>query len=64
MAREPQRKFLLLLGGIVLVLSLFFFPRVLLFAELAARELRYFWWLILMLGTAAWFAFSFGKKSD
>lgn len=32
------------------------FPRVLAFAELAARELRYFWWLILLVAVGVWLA--------
>jgi hypothetical protein len=30
------------------------FPRVLAFVEKAAVELRYFWWLILLLAVAGW----------
>jgi len=32
------------------------FPRVMAFAELAARELRYFWWLILLVAVGVWLA--------
>jgi hypothetical protein len=35
---------------------------VLAFAELAARELRYFWWLVLMLALGVWLAFFAGRK--
>ena len=38
------------------------FPRVLAFAELAARELRYFWWLILILALGVWLAFFTGRS--
>jgi hypothetical protein len=38
------------------------FPRVLAFVELAARELRYFWWLILILALGVWLAFFFGRS--
>ena len=41
---------LLLIFGALLVL----FPRAMAFAEMAARELRYFWWLILLLALALW----------
>jgi hypothetical protein len=34
------------------------FPQVLRFAELAARELRVFWWLILLLALGIWLIFS------
>jgi hypothetical protein len=40
------------------------FPRVLAFAELAARELRYFWWLVLILALGVWLAFFVGKKRE
>lgn len=43
---------LLLLAGLCMV-----FPRVLAFVELAARELRYFWWLILIVAFGVWLAF-------
>jgi hypothetical protein len=48
-----------------LTLRLFFlFPRAFAFAELAARELRYLWWLVLLLVFGLWLAFSFGKRKD
>ncbi|MGC4074866.1 MAG: hypothetical protein QM760_20685 [Nibricoccus sp.] len=40
------------------------FPRVLAFAELAARELRYFWWLILILALGVWLAFFVGRRRN
>jgi hypothetical protein len=45
------------LGALVLA-----FPRVFAFAELAARELRYFWWLILIVALAIWLLWGMGKK--
>jgi|GEM_PF-561727 len=47
-------------GGLVLIALLF--PRVLAFAELAARELRVFWWLILLLALGVWLAFFAGRR--
>jgi hypothetical protein len=44
------------------VLIAVLFPRVLAFAELAARELRVFWWLILLLALGVWLAFFAGKR--
>ncbi|HYP16015.1 MAG TPA: hypothetical protein VEQ65_02290 [Opitutus sp.] len=41
-----------------------FFPRVLALVELAARELRYLWWLLLLLGLGIWLAFFLGRKRD
>jgi hypothetical protein len=38
------------------------FPRAYRFVEMAARELRYFWWLILMVALAIWLIWGFGRK--
>lgn len=43
----------------VLVLA---FPSALEFVELAARELRYFWWLVLIVVLAIWLIWGFGRK--
>ncbi len=48
---------LLILGVICLL-----FPRALAFVELAARELRYLWWLILIAAFGIWLAFSASAK--
>jgi predicted membrane protein len=32
------------------------------FAEVAARELRYFWWLILLVALAIWLIWGIGRK--
>ena len=40
----------------------FFFPRAAAFAEMAARELRYLWWLTLMIGVGAWLIWGYGRK--
>ena len=45
------------IGGLIL-----FFPRALAFNEMAARELRYFWWLILLLALAGWLIWGFKKR--
>ncbi len=49
----------LLLVALVLI---FLFPPVLKFVELAARELRYLWWLVLLLALAAWLIWGLGRK--
>jgi hypothetical protein len=41
------------LVGVVAVLLLLF-PPALRFVEMAARELRYLWWLVLLLALAGW----------
>lgn len=50
----------ILLG--VMVLLLLLFPRAYQFVELAARELRYFWWLILLVALAIWLIWGIGRK--
>jgi len=49
---------LVVVAGLALV-----FPRVDAFVERAARELRYFWWLILMVALGLWLVFGLGRKS-
>lgn len=46
----------------VAVVLLLIFPRALAFVELAARELRYLWWLILLLALAAWLIWGLGRR--
>ena len=45
-------QFGVLLG--VMVLLFLLFPTALRFVELAARELRYLWWLLLLVALAIW----------
>ncbi len=44
-------------GALVLL-----FPRAYAFVEQAARELRYFWWLILLVALALWLIWGLGRK--
>ena len=46
----------------VIVGLVLLFPPALKFVELAARELRYLWWLILLLALAVWLIWGLGKK--
>lgn len=62
--RNPLRTLGWIISGVVLIGILFLFPRAFAFAELAARELRYLWWLVLLLIFGLWLAFSFGKRKD
>jgi len=56
---------LALLAAVLVLIGLgIAFPRLLAFAELAARELRVFWWMILLLALGTWLAFFAGKKRD
>ncbi len=45
------------LAGLVLL-----FPGAMKFVEMAARELRYFWWVIFLLALAAWLIWGLGGK--
>jgi uncharacterized membrane-anchored protein len=47
----------IVIGGLVLL-----FPRAYAFVEQAARELRYFWWLILLVALASWLIWGLGRK--
>jgi len=48
---------ILVIGSLVLI-----FPRAYAFVEMSARELRYFWWLILILALGLWLIFGLGRK--
>ena len=53
---NPQKRaliYLLLLVGVVAILAVLF-PAVLAFVEMGAREIRYLWWLILLVGLGVW----------
>lgn len=47
---------------VVIVVLVLLFPPALKFVELAARELRYLWWLVLLLALAVWLIWGLGKK--
>ena len=46
----------------VVVALVLLFPRAYAFAEMAARELRYFWWLILLVALGGWLIWGLGRK--
>ena len=46
----------------VLVALVLIFPRAYAFVEMAARELRYFWWVILLVALAIWLIWGIGRK--
>jgi predicted membrane protein len=48
---------LAVIAGLVML-----FPPAYRFAEMAARELRYLWWLILLVALAIWFIWGIGRK--
>jgi hypothetical protein len=49
------------LAAVVIVLCLLF-PRAFAFVEMAARELRYLWWLILLVALAIWLIWGMKRK--
>lgn len=59
--RFPPWFLCVILGVVLIGLALLFKP-VLAFVELAAVELRYFWWLILLLALAGWLIWGIGRK--
>ncbi len=60
---QRGRRTLALVAGIIgLVVLGLLFPSALAFAELAARQLRYFWWLVALLGLGLWIAFFFSRN--
>ena len=61
---NPRDAFVLkLLGALFLIVLLaVLFPPVMDFVEMAARELRYLWWLVLLLLIAAWLIWGLGRK--
>jgi hypothetical protein len=57
--------FFKLCGLAIVVLALILlFPPVLGFVEMGARELRYLWWLVLLLALAVWLIWGLGKKKE
>ena len=48
---------IVVIGGLILI-----FPRAFAFSEMAARELKYFWWLILLLALAGWLIWGFRRR--
>jgi hypothetical protein len=45
-----------------IALLFFLFPRAFAFVEVASRELRYLWWLILLVALAGWLIWSAGRR--
>jgi len=64
MILNTQQRFWLRLSlvGLVIVALCVIFPRALAFAEMAAREIRYLWWLILLVVFGGWLIWLSNKK--
>ena len=64
MSLNPRAKAgcqILVLLAVVGLLVLLFKPAYA-FVEMAARELRYFWWLVLVVALALWLIWGLGRK--
>lgn len=61
---NPRKRALLQIGVLFTVagILLLIFPATFRFVEMAARELRYLWWLILLVALGAWLIWGAGRK--
>jgi len=61
---NPRVRAALQVGVLLAVIAVLFllFPATLGFVELAARELRYLWWLILLIALAIWLVWGIKRK--
>ena len=61
---NPRLRAILQITVLVVVIGslVLFFPRAYAFAEMSARELRYFWWLVLIVALAMWLIFGLGRR--
>ena len=64
MSPAARRNLGLMVGVGAIIALCVIFPRVLAFVELTARELRYLWWLVVILALGIWLAFFLGKNRD
>ena len=60
----PRKRAILQCGVLVGVAAALFlvFPATFRFVEMAARELRYLWWLILLLALGGWLIWGVGRR--
>jgi len=61
---NPRVRAALQLGLLLAVVAVLFlvFPAAFRFVEMAARELRYLWWLILLIALAIWLIWGIKRK--
>jgi uncharacterized protein with PQ loop repeat len=52
---------IVVLAAVVLTLVLMF-PKALSFVEMGAREVRYLWWMLLLVALAVWLIWGLGGK--
>ncbi len=59
----PTRRIIaFFIAFLILAALCLLFPRMLAFVELASRELRYLWWLILIAAIGVWLVFFANPK--
>ena len=61
---NPRVRAALQIGVLLSVIVVLFlvFPAALGFVEMAARELRYLWWLVLLIALATWLIWGLKRK--
>ena len=61
---NPRARALMRIGVLaaVIVMLCLLFPSAFAFVEMAARELRYLWWLILLVALAVWLIWGLKRK--
>jgi len=61
---NPRIRAVLQIGVLLAVIAVLFllFPAAFRFVEMAARELRYLWWLILLVALAIWLIWGIKRK--
>ena len=61
---SPRNIAILKIVSVVAVIGtlILIFPRALGFVEMGAREVRYLWWMILLLALAVWLIWGLGRK--
>ena len=61
---NPRFRASLQIGVLLAVMAILFlmFPTALAFVEMAARELRYLWWLIMLIALAIWLIWGIRRK--
>jgi hypothetical protein len=61
---NPRARAALQIGVLLAVIAVLFlvFPAAFGFVEMAARELRYLWWLILLIALAVWLIWGIRRK--
>ena len=61
---NPRVRAALQIGVLLAVIAVLFlvFPAAFGFVEMAARELRYLWWLILLMALAIWLIWGIKRK--